>query len=189
MNSFLDILGQFVRIFVDMIPRFAARPASTDRLIVDAFLFGPQIALPRPVLYAPIFDTVEYWPITEESVNTEMQSLTTADDIEITTDTGFSYRIIDPLAVRQNLHDAYGVRAVMIVRGAVRDMVNGHTYRHIINSGVGSRLHQMVEEEVGYALEVYGMELTYFCIEDFTRTKSLRHFGVSLQNTNLSGGV
>lgn len=180
--SFLDILGQFIRIFVDMIPRFASRSPSTDVMVVDSFLIGPHVAKSRPVIYVPILDTVEYWPVTEESVNTDVQSATTGDGVELTIDTGFSYRIIDPLATREWLHESYCTRATMIVRGVVRDTCAGHNFSHLVASMPGSRLHTHICSEISEQLHEYGIELTYFAIEDLARTSNLRHFGIAMQN-------
>ena len=54
MGSLFDVLAQFIQIFVDLIPRFANRPKSTEWLVVDGFLTGTQIASSRPVFYWPI---------------------------------------------------------------------------------------------------------------------------------------
>lgn len=186
--SLLDILGQFIGIFVELIPRFARRADATETMIVDSFIFGVSIANSRPVLYIPVLDSVEYWPKNEEPVNTEMQSITTSDGHEITIDTGFSYRITDPIKAREMVAENYVTKAVMIVRGAVRDSISCNDLPDLLEMDQDSALVSQIEESINGSLKEYGMTLTYFCIEDLAKTRNLRHFGVNLSNTNLMGG-
>ena len=186
-NLFFDIVGQFLQIFVNMIPRFATRAPETDWMLVDSFLIGPHLAGSRPVAYMPIFDSVEYWPKTEENINTETQSLTTADGATVTIDTGFAYIIDDPLLLRSTLSDGYPTRAAMIVRGRVRELVCSHNFVQLNESHVQGKLLNSLEDDCQAMLEKYGLSLTYFCIEDFCPTRNIRHFGVTLSNTNIGG--
>lgn len=187
MNLFFDIVGQFLQIFVNMIPRFATRAPATDWMLVDSFLIGPHLASSRPVIYMPIFDSVEYWPRTEENINTETQSLATADGTVVTIDTGFAYLIEDPLLVRSSLGDGYSTRAAMIVRGRVRELVCAHNFSHLSESHESGELIKSMEADCQSMLEQFGLSMTYFCIEDLCPTRSIRHFGVTLSNTNIGG--
>ena len=184
--NLLEILGQFLGIFVELIPRFARRPDSTEWLVVDAFLRGPMICRNRPVLYVPVFDSVEYWPRNEEPVNTEMQSLTTSEGESVTVDTGFSYRISDPLKTRSMVAENYVIKAVMITRGEVRELVGRNYFEEL--SCVSTDSEEMVHTKgnIDSLLKEYGLSLTYFCIEDCCLTRNLRHFGVSVTNSTFT---
>lgn len=184
--NLLEILGQFLGIFVELIPRFARRPDSTEWLIVDAFIKGPMICRSRPVLYVPVFDSVEYWPRNEEPVNTEMQSLTTSEGESVTVDTGFSYRITDPLKTRRLVAENYVTKAVMITRGEVRDLVGRNSFEDL--SFVSEDSEEMIQTKanIDSLLNEFGLSLTYFCIEDCCITRNLRHFGVQVSNSNFT---
>lgn len=184
--NLLEILGQFLGIFVELIPRFARRPDSTEWLIVDAFIKGPMICRSRPVLYVPVFDSVEYWPRNEEPVNTEMQSLTTSEGESVTVDTGFSYRITDPLKTRRLVAENYVTKAVMITRGEVRELIGRNSFEDL--SFVSEDSEEMIQTKanIDSLLNEFGLSLTYFCIEDCCITRNLRHFGVQVSNSNIS---
>ena len=182
--NLLEILGQFIGIFVELIPRFARRPTSTEWLVVDSFLFGVSAAKSRPVLYVPVFDTVEYWPRNEEPVNTEMQSLTTSAGESVTVDTGFSYVISDPLRARSSLADNYVTKAVMVVRGGVRRLVGSHSFEELSEMNDTSEAIVNARASINKSLDHCGLTLTYFCIEDLCLTRNIRHFGVSVTNAN-----
>lgn len=184
--NLLEILGQFLGIFVELIPRFARRPDSTEWLVVDAFLKGPMICKNRPVLYVPVFDSVEYWPRNEEPVNTEMQSLTTSEGESVTVDTGFSYRITDPLKARRLVAENYVTKAVMITRGEVRDLVGRNSFEDLSFVSTDSEEMIQTKENIDRLLNEFGLSLTYFCIEDCCITRNLRHFGVQVSNSNFT---
>lgn len=178
--SVFELVGEILKVFFDLIPRFMARPTCNYILVVDRFLFGPMTIRWRPVLYVPVLDYLEYWPLTEQSVNSEMQSLETACGESITVDVGFSYKIADHLLLRQELGDEYVTRLSMIVRGSVREVVNGHTFSHLCESGWGTRLHDCLEEEIAEQFASYGVDLTYLTFEDLARSANVRHFGMNL---------
>ena len=178
--SIFDLAGEMLKVFFDLIPRFMSRPTCNYVLVVDRFLFGPQIIRWRPVLYVPILDYLEYWPLTEQSVNSEMQSLETADGESVTVDVGFSYKIRDHIELRQALGDEYVTRLSMIVRGEVRELINGHNWTSLCDASWDSNIHLRFEEDIAEQFEEYGVELTYLTLEDLTRTANVRHFGMNL---------
>ena len=175
-----DILGEIVRIFFDMVPRFCGRPPNNHVLVVDTFLFGSRIIRCRPVLHVPILDHAELWPTTEQSVNSEMQSLETADGESVTVDVGFSYKIRDHILLRQELGDEYVTRLSMIVRGEVRELINGHNWSSLCDASWDSKIHHRFEEDIAGQFDEYGVDLTYLTIEDLTKTANVRHFGMNL---------
>lgn len=184
--NLLEILGQFIGIFVELIPRFARRPSSTEWLVIDSFLFGVSVAKSRPVLHVPVLDTVEYWPKSEEPVNTEMQSLTTSEGESVTVDSGFSYVIADPLKARSILAENYVTKAVMVTRGSIRDHVCSYSFEELSAMDENSDAIQIVRESINKGLSEYGLKLTYFCIEDLCMTKNIRHFGITVMNSNFT---
>ena len=177
--SIFELFGDLVRIFTDLVPRFSSKPRTNEVLVVDRFIFGPEIIRSRPVIYVPILDIVEYWTTAEVSVNAEQQSLETACGQSVTVDVGFSFKIIDHILVRQELSDDYLLRVTMIVRGLVKELVCGHTFNHLCEMGSDSPPMTELFNDINNQLDSYGMELCYLCFEDLSISANIRHFGIS----------
>lgn len=172
--SLFDVLAQFIQIFVDMIPRFARRPASTEWMIVDSMYWGPHV-MRRPVVYVPIFDHVEYWPNTEQPIDPDIQTLTTKDNLHITVRPGFSFRIIEPLVTRANWGNDYEARVAMAARGVVQYWYSKHTLDELHKSGDDG-----ISEEIEQHLLANGVELAWFCVEEHVATDAVRVFGIDI---------
>ena len=177
--NLLDLLAEFLRIFVDLIPRFEQRAWSTHWMVVDSFLIGPHIACRRPVLVWPIMDGVQYWPNTEQTVDLDAQTVTTSDEVTLTVNTQLTYLITDPLAARAAWGDEEAVaeRIGAVVRNAVEYVHSGANWEDI---RIGMD-HDWVIDEVRDYLSDRGVKIPEmgFCIEERAKTRTLRIFGVN----------
>lgn len=178
--SLFEILGEAFKVLLDLVPRFAQRPASTEYMVVDGWLVGAAV-YERPVLFVPVLDRVEYYPRTEMPVNSDVQSITSADGESVSVEVGFTFRIYDVLLCREMLGQSYTEKAAMTVRACVRDVVSGHTFYHLASSDIDSRLHVDTEGEINEMFSDYGMVLDFLCIEEVTTTRNFRHYGLSIQ--------
>lgn len=169
--NLLDVIGELLRIFVDLIPRVSPRPKSTEWLVVDAFGLPPHAAWSRPVIIWPIFDHVEYWPRTEHPIDLSIQSLTTDDGVSVTVNPEAGFRIKDPLVTRPLWGDDYVHLTTMVVRGAVVEAYSSYTWEE-----ARKLPHDKIAEAAIDELDYHGVELSRFCVEEQSAAIPLRHF-------------
>jgi len=171
MNPLWEALGQFLQIFVDIIPRFAIRPESTEWLLFDSFLFGVHLTCNRPVIYVPIFDHSSYWPKTEQTLDLEKQTLTTTDGKTVSINPEVAFRIVDPIKVRENWGTEYEERIIMTIRGAVQTIICSNEWQDILDMD-----HSEVIDEVKEYLEIRGIVIPErgFCIEEAMDSPAIR---------------
>lgn len=171
--SLLDVIAQFIQIFVDLLPRFTHRPDANEWLVVDSMFFGPHLAKSRPVLFVPIMDVVEYWPRVPVPVDCDIQTVVTADGCTLTINAQFAYLINEPLSVRDQWGDHTDFMVPMIVRRAVEEVHRARTMEEIKSMG-----HAVVSDAAANELWAAGIEIAGFCIEDRAPTLAIRHYGI-----------
>ncbi len=175
----LDIFASVLQIFTDLIPRLSTRPKANEYQVVDHFIFGVFVTR-KSVLHVPLLDHIEYYPNVDIPVDSDIQTLLTSDGHTITVNAAFTFRIVDPLLLRKRWgEDYYGANVAMITRGAVEEAYSRNTWDDILEMS-----HESIINPVRAELEKSGIELTYFCLEDRSNTKSIRHYGVNIANIN-----
>lgn len=176
MNTFLDLLGQILQQFLDLMPHIKPRPATTEWSLVDSWPFGVQLVR-RPIVYWPIFDHVETWENTEVPQDPEIQTLTMQCGTGVTVNAAFEYQLIDPIACRSKWGNNY--LASMNIK--VRSEITGAFMRDDWES-----VHDIDLDEVMIAIwEKFsegGIELVSLSIEECASCDSTRHWGVNLAN-------
>ena len=170
--NLLDVLGQVLQIFVEIIPRFARRPMSTEYLVLDSMCFGVSIGK-RPVLYIPILDQVEYWPRVENPIDPDIQTITTPTGGTVTVRTGFSYTVINPILTRQCWGDEYEARIAMVCRCKVEWWYSSHD---VVQDALERDF--TISREIKSDLKYYGVELNWFCVEEQSKTPASRIYGI-----------
>lgn len=174
-----DLIASVIQIFTDLIPRLSTRPKVNEYQVVDHCIFGVFISR-RSWLYIPLLDHVEYYPRVDVPVDSDIQTLLTSDGHTITVNAAFTFRITDPLLVRDKWgEDYYGANVAMVVRGAIEETYSRNTWDEVLEMSHESIIHPIRKE-----LELCGVELTYFCMEDRSNTRSIRHYGVNIANVN-----
>ena len=171
----LDLLAQLLQIFTDLIPRFSTRPRRNEYMVVDHCLFGVFIAK-YSIPYIPLIDHIEYYPKTEVPVDSDIQTLVTADGVCVTVNAAFTYQIIDPLVSRSRWgEEYYAANVAMVVRGVIEEIYSRHTWDEVLEIQHSSFIDACKSD-----LSSYGIELTYFCMEDRSVTRSIRHYGITV---------
>ena len=97
-------------------------------------------------------------------------------DSAVTINAAFTFRIVNPLMLREKWgEDYYGANVAMIVRGAIEEKYSKSSWDEIVEMP-----HEAIIRPVMDELENSGVELTYFCMEDRSTTKNIRHYGVNI---------
>ena len=170
-----DLLAQFLQFFVDLIPVPAARPWSNSYCVVDSYLIGVH-RVKRPFIYLPILDDVCYIPKHEQTLTTDVQTITTADEHTVTVESEFTYKIVDPILLREMAgSEDYDARLTMMVRGEVETLYREHNFSHVLEMGNESLI-----ENLSWKLEEYGIEVVDIATQDRSISRALRHYGVSI---------
>ena len=173
----LDLIAGLLQPFADLLPRVSHRPSSIEWCVVDSWLQGPY-STRKPVVYLPAITPIEYYPNVPFPIDLEVQTLRTADDIEITVNASVMVYIDSPLLMREAIgYDEYVSNIGMECRSVIQEFISGHNFRHGLES-FGS-----LELAVGDALLELtnnGVYLQRLCIEDAARTQAFRLYGLSL---------
>lgn len=170
-----DLIAHFLQFFVDLIPVPAARPWSNIHCVVDAYFFGVH-KVSRPFIYLPILDTVCYIPKHEQTLATEVQTITTADGLTISVESEFTYKISDPMLLREMAgEEDYLSRLTMMVRGEVETLYREHNFSHVLAMGNDSLI-----DSLSWKLEEYGIEVIDIATQDRSASMAIRHYGITL---------
>ena len=171
--NLLDILGEFLRIFVDLIPRIHPRPASNQTAIIDAWWYGVQVCK-RPVFYVPIMDVAETWDTPNEIVcNPDIQAVSTKDGKTLSVNAAIFFRIDDVIALRSHWGDEYLENIANITRAAIADWHRGRSAADCMSIDCDSVTDGLVGD-----FRKGGCKVHRVTIDERCHTKTLRLIGV-----------
>ena len=173
--SLLDLLAQVIQVFTDLLPRLSRRPLTTEWAVVDVMGLDPFITK-YPVPFAPVIGMVEFYPSTEIATNPCILSVMTADNRSLTIAPGFAYKIVDPILCRASWGEEYDARIAMLCRGMVSEWFSGHNLNHLQDID-----DDQVAEDIEDELVQYGVELSWFRIEECVPARCVRHYGIELE--------
>ena len=167
--SLSEVIAGVVQPLFDLMPQIHHRPASNEWGVVDSWLRTPRL-FSGPMLHVPAVTHIEIYPRTENTIDTGLQSLTTADGKTVAVNATAIVRVVDPLQLREVSNvDGWPEWVAMNIRSCVQDIVSGHGWEYTLRRGA-----EFVEADAYHPLGCAGIELLQLVLEDATESIPVR---------------
>ena len=177
--TFAELLSSLLQPILDLIPRIAPRPKTTEWCLVDRWL-GCVKMTDNPVVFIPTVTHVEYYPLLAHPIDVGLQSLTTADGISVCVNATVIILINDPCLLRSVVdYDSWEELVSMRVRWIVTNVVTGHNWSMTRDTG-----DDICFEEVEEDLLEIGIDLKRLVFEDLTVARPIRLLVPSVASDN-----
>ena len=164
-----EVVASLLQPLFDLIPQIHHRPASNEWGVVDSWMREPRL-FEGPCLHIPALSHVEVYPKTEYTIDTGLQSLTTANGKTVAVNATAIVKIVDPLLLRSVTNvDGWAEWAAMNIRSCVQDTVSGHGWDYTLRRGA-----EFIEEDSYHPLACAGIELLQLVLEDATESIPIR---------------
>jgi len=173
-------LDSLVESLVLLIPTVSRRPLAVEKAVVDTdgLFTKPRVYYTdRPVFHVPAWTSVEYYDTTPIILPLGKQTLTTADNQEVTIRCSVWVEILEPLLLRSVLGPDDWISSLSLeATRAISEFIRGENYLYACSIATDT-LTEHVSEAVSIASNGT-VEMVSLSIEDMVKTRSHRHFGV-----------
>ena len=167
--SLSELISSVAQPLLDLLPQVHSRPASNEWGVRDS-LWGKPKTFRGPLLHIPAITHVEIYNSTEFTIDTGLQSLTTADGKTVAVNATAIVKVSDPLLLRTvTSYDGWAEWAAMNIRACVQDTVTGHGWEYTLRRGA-----EFIEEDSYNPLLSAGIELIQLVLEDATESIPIR---------------
>lgn len=176
----LDLLRGFLEPIFQFIPRFSRRPTSIEHCVVDGVLGVRESRWPQ--IYIEFLTHVEFYPKTPQPLDLELQTLVTADGVELTLNATMSLVIVDPMSLRGTLgQDEAMFNASIVARSAIAEVVTTKSFLDLKEMIADGAIDEVIGAQIRDSSGL-GLDLHRFAVEDMARTTSKRHYGLTSQS-------
>ena len=167
--SLSEVVASIIEPLFNLMPQIHHRPASNEWGVVDSWLREPRL-FSGPLLHIPAITHVEIYNNTEFTIDTGLQSLTTANGKTVAVNATAIVKVVDPLLLRTvTSYHGWAEWAAMNIRSCVQDTVTGHGWEYTLRRGA-----EFVEEDAYHPLSSAGIELIQLVLEDATESIPIR---------------
>lgn len=173
----LELLQNFLQPVLDFVPRVSHRPAANEFCVIDGPLGVRETKW--PVLHAPILTHVEYYPINPVAVDLEIQTLTTADPVELTLNATTTIVVEDPISLRMQCGSDHWVAiAAVAMRAEISRLAVENTKEHFVELIRSGELEDAISQKL-FSETRGSLSVNSFAVEDCAATSSFRIYGVA----------
>ncbi len=167
--SLSELFSGVLQPLFDLLPQIHARPASNEWGVADPWIGEPRM-FTGPYIHIPASTHIEIYTKTEFTIDTGLQSLTTADGKTVSVNATAIIRVVDPLLLRtvSNYH-GWAEWCAMHIRACVQDVITGHKWTQSVNQAA-----EFIEEDSYHPLASAGVELIQLVLEDATECIPIR---------------
>lgn len=167
--SLSELISGVLQPLFDLMPQVHARPASNEFGVIDSVWSDPK-TFRGPKLFVPALSHIEIYNSTEFTIDTGLQSLTTADGKTVAVNATAIVKVFDPLLLRSvSSYEGWAEWAAMNIRACVQDTVSGHGWEYTLRRGS-----EFIEEDAYHPLNAAGIELLQLVLEDATESIPIR---------------
>lgn len=155
--NILDMLGNFIEPFIQLLPQIARRPTSIEYMVVDCPLGVSERRWPR--LYCPALTQVEYLPRYEYPLDCGIQKLTTGGGDPVIVNATLLISIDNPVQLRTRASGDWENAIALVARAEVCEIVSKA-------KSVGDIVSHRVSQKFSDDMADFGLKIARFKVED-----------------------
>ena len=167
--SLSEVIASVIEPLFDLMPQVHHRPATNQFGVADSWGREPRL-FSGPLLHIPAVTHVEIYPASEWTLDTGLQSLTTADRKLVSVNATAIVRISEPLQLRTVSNvDGWHEWVAMTIWACVQEVISDHNWSQSLTNAS-----EMIEEDAYHPLSLAGVELIQLVLEDSTECFPVR---------------